>query len=214
MRIEKFVTGELYHIYNRGVDRKNIFFSEDDAQRFVESIRVFNSTIDIGESTPFKRRCLKSFPFDQQLVRIHQFAMLPNHFHFILQQVEENGITRFMHRLGTSYSKYFNKEQERSGYLFESEFKAKLIDSQAYLDYLIQYIHLNPLNLIRMNWKTDGITDKKKAEDFLTSYPWSSLYSYFNSINQPAIDLSLLQKMFTSPKEHLKYLMSYKPLKR
>lgn len=211
MRNENFVDDEYYHIYNRGADRRNIFSQEEDTLRFLESIRVFNTTLDIGDPIPFNRRCRREYPTKDRLVDIPCFSLMPNHYHMIQNQKQQDGIPTFMQRFGTSYTKYFNKQEQRTGCLFESVFKGKHINSEAYLLHSIRYIHLNPLGLIGMDWKTEGVLDKTSALNFLKSYRWSSFYYYFNRIESAVFDLTLLNSLFPSPEDHIDFMFDYQP---
>ncbi len=211
MRYETFTNGEYYHIYNRGVDRRTTFRNDGDYRRFLESLRVFNTTQDAGAPVSFHRRCQRSYPFEDQLVRVHEFSLMPNHFHLLLQQIKEGGISQFLQRLGTSYTKFFNNDEDRSGSLFESTFKAKRIDSYAYLLHITRYIHLNLLSLLGIDWKSDGVIDTKIALDFLSNSPWSSFHFYYNKIQTSLLDLSLLQNLFASPDDHAAFVFEYQP---
>lgn len=213
MRYEKFTNGEYYHIYNRGVDQRPTFQSEIDLHRFLETLRVFNTIQDTNEPISFKKRCRRNYLPEQQLIQIHEFTLMPNHFHLLIQQTKEHGISQFMHRIGTSFTQYINVKEKRSGHLFESGFKAKHINSQAYLEHITRYIHLNPLDLIGIKWKTHGITNENQALDFLKSYRWSSFYYYFNNIESPLLNLSLLQNLFLSTIDHRQFLIDYSPTK-
>lgn len=117
----KFKNGEYYHIYNRGVDKRQIFTNNNDYIRFINSINRFN----------------------QDLVSFTAYNLVENHFHFKLKQLSDYGISKFMHKLGTGYTIYFNKKYDRSGSLFENVFKATHIDSESYLIWLSGYIHNN-----------------------------------------------------------------------
>ena len=211
MRHETFTNGEYYHIYNRGVDRRITYRCDGDYQRFLESLRVFNSTQDAGAPISFQRRCQKMYPFDEQLVRVHEFSLMPNHFHLLLQQVEDGGISQFLQRFGTSFTKFFNKDEGRTGAWFENVFKARHIDSYPYLLHITRYIHLNLLSLIGVDWKSDGVIDRRTALEFLASCPWSSFHYYYNEIQTPILDLSLLQNLFSTPQEHAAFMFDYQP---
>lgn len=90
----------------------------------------------VGDEIKVKRR-------SKQLVNFVAYCLNPNHYHFILEQVAENGISRFMHRLNGGYTWYFNKQYNRSGSLFQGRFKAKHIDSNEYLLHVCIYVNLN-----------------------------------------------------------------------
>lgn len=139
MNREKFVTGEMYHIFNRGVDKRNIFSDKKDLDRFFQSMVVFNSIKPVGSL--FEQSFLKEKP--KPLVKFVAYNLLPNHFHFILEQVVDGGISEFMKRLLGGYTWYFNKKSKRSGSLFQGTFKSKHIDSNEYLLHVSVYVNLN-----------------------------------------------------------------------
>ncbi|MDP2668385.1 MAG: transposase [bacterium] len=145
MRKIKFVKGEFYHIYNRGVDKRNIFSNQSDMKRFLQCMDEFNTVQPIGSlyENSFVGDEIKVKRRSKQLVNFVAYCLNPNHYHFILEQVAENGISRFMHRLNGGYTWYFNKQYNRSGSLFQGRFKAKHIDSNEYLLHVCIYVNLN-----------------------------------------------------------------------
>src|SRR3990167_7805832 len=148
MRDIPFVEKEYYHIYNRGVDGRKILLEHKDLERLIKSMREFNTIKPIGsiyENRERKRGSRASTTEGKPLVKFTVYGINPNHFHFMLEQVSEKGIEKFMHRLGTGFSKYFNAKYKRSGSLFQGKFKAKLIDTNEYLLHLSAYINLNHL---------------------------------------------------------------------
>ena len=145
MRKIKFVTNEFYHIYNRGVDKRNIFTDQYDLQRFLQSMDEFNTLNPIGSlyESSFLTPEIKTKRKLKRLVNFIAYCLNPNHYHFILQQAAENGISQFMHRQGGGYSWYFNKKYKRTGALFQGTFKARHIDSNEYLLRVSAYVNLN-----------------------------------------------------------------------
>lgn len=150
----QFFNEEFYHIFNRGVDKRDIFLDAGDYNRFLIAMSLLNDTNDglMIEWRDFKKsnpgKSLDAFlkvPFRKRvpLVEIIAYCLNPNHYHFILKQVEDKGIERFMHKIGTSHTKYFNKKNKRSGALFQGVFKATHIDSDEYLTYLSAYVNKN-----------------------------------------------------------------------
>lgn len=140
MRPLPFITGGYYHLYNRGVDKRKIFLRYGHYQRFLTTIR---SILDTGSATP-RPHHNQSLALNSK-VQILTYCLMPNHYHFLIQQTTDNGITEFMHRLDTSFTKYFNLNHHRTGRLFEYTFKAKSIESDEMLLHVSRYIHLNPL---------------------------------------------------------------------
>ena len=150
----QFANGEFYHIYNRGTDKRNIFSDEADQWRFIQSMQEFNVLDPIGSiyehcrtkahvSNKFGSRASKSENGDEKLVNIVAYCLNLNHYHLLLQQVAEKGIEKFMQRIGTGYTKYFNHKEERSGGLFEGKFQAVHVDSNEYLLHVSVYVNLN-----------------------------------------------------------------------
>ena len=154
MRKVIFAKGEFYHIYNRGTDKRDIFSCENGMARFLESMIEFNVLEPIGSlyAQSFRKKNQLNTStakgevtdvVDEKLVNIIAYCLNQNHYHFILQQVSDRGIEKFMQRLGTGYTMYFNSKQERSGALFQGRFKAVHINSNAYLLYVSAYVNLN-----------------------------------------------------------------------
>lgn len=141
MRKTPLVTDEYYHIYNRGVDKRNIFSDHFDIQRFFKSMESFNTLVPIGSlfENNFRKDDIKQEP----LVEFVAYCLLPNHFHFLLKQKAEDGISQFMKRLLGGYTWYFNNRYKRSGALFQGAFKSTHIDSDEYLLYVSGYVNLN-----------------------------------------------------------------------
>lgn len=147
MRKEEFADGEFYHIFNRGVDKREIFVDTSDSQRFFQSMSEFNSVTPIGSiyENSFSKSNKNDFipnPKDK-LVNFTCYCLNPNHYHFLLQQVVDKGIEKFMHKLGLGYAKYFNNKHHRSGALFQGSFKSVHVNSNEYLLHLSAYINLN-----------------------------------------------------------------------
>ncbi len=150
-RKTKFDDGECYHIYNRGVDKRVIFLDDDDHRRFLQSMTEFNVVEPIGsiyektiaDKTGLVGRHASNKAKEAKLVDFIAYCLNPNHYHFILEQKIEDGIEKFMHRLGTGYSKYFNHKYKRSGALFQNRFQSIHVDSNEYLLHLSVYVNLN-----------------------------------------------------------------------
>jgi len=140
------VTGEFYHIYNRGVDKRTVFSDESDLERCMKSLEDFNVIEPIGsiyEKSFADKRFGGQASKSGKLVNFVAYCVNPNHYHFLLEQVADNGIEKFMHRLGTGYTRYFNEKEKRSGSLFQGRFKAVHIDSNEYLLHASAYVNLN-----------------------------------------------------------------------
>ncbi|OGI26349.1 MAG: hypothetical protein A3J76_04265 [Candidatus Moranbacteria bacterium RBG_13_45_13] len=138
---EGFINGEYYHIYNRGVEKINVFRSERDYRRFLKSLAEFNTS---EPAYKINRANRKGLNVDKEpYVEIIAYCLNPNHFHLLLKQIVESGISEFMHKLGTGYTMYFNKKHERAGALFQGKFKFTHIENNAQLLYVSAYVNCN-----------------------------------------------------------------------
>jgi len=119
----------------------------------------------------------------ETLVSILGYCLMPNHFHLILYENKEGGISKFMGKLLTAYSMYFNTKYERSGPLFTHPFRSEHISNESQHMYIFSYVHLNPISIIDKKWKENGIKNRKETEEFLKKYQFSS-YQDFLSMNR------------------------------
>ena len=189
MRKNPLVNNQYYHIYNRGVDKRDIFMNKKDLDRFILSIKQFNKIYPAGSIRDSVRdklvsKYLKRHGKEDALVSIVCYCFNPNHFHFILKQEAEGGVSEFLKRLLGGYTKYFNLTHKRSGALFQGRFKSRLIDSDQYFLKIFPYVNIN--NLIHdipeekkgLVLSSDGeyenmifdIVSKKEAENLLAFY--------------------------------------------
>jgi len=177
-----FAPGEYYHIYNRGVEKRKIFLNRSYYKRFLLLLFLCNSSEPVDVRSHFHKgpsfEDLKEFERGNPLVEIGAYCLMPNHFHLLLKEINEGGITAFMKKLGTAYAMYFNKKEERKGTLFQGRFGAQWLNRDRYLKYMFAYIHLNPIKLVCPSWKEGKIDDINKIKKFLNSYIWSSYPSY------------------------------------
>lgn len=186
MKKPVFVDGHIYHVYNRGVEKRDVFLNEGDYYRFVHHLYELNNSKPVRNVQYFlnhksgnvEARKLFGIQKRDVLVEILVFTLMPNHFHLMLRQLKENGIVRFMQKLGTGYTMYFNKKYERVGCLFQGPFKAVHIIEEAHLVHLPHYIHANPLSFI-----TNGV----KPFRYLENYKWSSFPDYIGIKNFPRV---------------------------
>lgn len=181
-----FAPEEYYHLYNRGADKRHIFLDKADYARFMTLLFLCNSGIPIHRSDIGKNAAKTIFTREKEttLVAIGAYCLMPNHFHILLREQSDGGISMFMQKLSTAYVMYFNKRYNRRGTLFEGRFKSKHVSSDEYLKYLFAYIHLNPIGIIEKDWKEHRIGNRKKAEDFLGTFKYSSYLDYENSENK------------------------------
>jgi len=193
--------GEYYHLYNRGVEKRNIFLTQKDHNRFKRLLYVANGT-ERFVFRDIEKKELKDIDRGEPFVAIAAWVLMPNHFHILVKEIVKGGTVAFMEKLCTGYSSYFNKRHNRIGPLFQGRYKSQHVERDAHLKYLFAYIHLNPIKLIIPNWKEEGITDIAKVKKFLSTYEYSSYSSY--------VDFSLEENILLSKGEFPEYFPNKK----
>lgn len=144
------ITGQYYHVYNRGVDKRDIFTDKNDVFRFIESIKEFNREDKINSLSNLRKSKspqigVKPLSGKNELVKIVAYCLNPNHFHFVLKQVSDGGISLFMKKILGGYTSYFNIKNSRSGSLFQGTFKSQIIVNENYFNKLLGYVNKNYL---------------------------------------------------------------------
>jgi len=145
MRKHPLITGQYYHIYNRGVDKRDIFMNKEDLLRFILSVREFNIVTPVGsirDKTKYSPE-VKPLIDGGPLVSIVCYCFNPNHFHFIVKQEIDGGISEFFKRLLGGYTMYFNEIHKRSGSLFQGTFKSHLLEKDGYVFKIWPYVNMN-----------------------------------------------------------------------
>ena len=184
-----FAEGEYYHIYCRGVEKRNIFLNNKDRERFQALLFLCNGTKPVIYRL-VQGSTLYQADIGKKIVAVGAYELMPNHIHLLIKEISQNGITQFMRKVNTAYSMYFNKKYKRVGPLFQGTFGAEHIVRDEHLKYLFAYIHLNPVKLIEPNWKEEGIKNLKKAKTYLEDYLFSSYLNYCGKICEQDIILS------------------------
>ena len=174
-----FVPGEWYHCFSRGVDGRVVFESDSDYRRFIETLYLANSADPVHRSNANKRDSVYARERGNTIVSIGAYALMPNHFHLLIRELDESGISRFMQKVGISYGMYFNIKNERIGNLFVRPFRSRHVSNDIYFQHCVDYIHLNPLDLFEPAWKSRGISDIHKAMSNLLKYPHSSYPDFY-----------------------------------
>ena len=140
MRDLVFTNGEYYHIFIRGVDKRKIFIRKHHYEKFIATIEHL-----MHFGTAQQHVITRQNQAFQKKLSLICYCLMPNHYHFLIRQLEDEAISDFMHRLNTSYTKNFNLDRRRTGRLFEHTFKAVHIENEDQLLHVSRYIHLNPL---------------------------------------------------------------------
>lgn len=194
-RTTPFVNEHFYHVYNRGVEKRSIFEKSWDYNRLIKTIRYYQFEGPKPKLSKFLAgHLLKPVDESKKIVDIISYCLMPNHFHFLVRQLRDGGITEFVSKLSNSYTKYYNTKHTRVGSLFQGQFKAVLIESDEQLLHVSRYIHLNPLvsNLTRD----------------LNLYRWSSYSEYID--NNPGIcNKEPIMSFFKSSGDYEKFIADH-----
>lgn len=189
------VSGEIYHVFNRGVAKLPIFYDKRDYNHLLEVIYYYQFQ---GPKPKFSQlKQLKDFNFERnkKIVEILCYCLMPNHYHFLIRQLEDNGLSEFISKLSNSYTKYFNIRHERVGPLLQGQFKAKRIEDDEQLIHVSRYIHLNPLKAFLVKG--------------LKTYQWSSYPSFIGITEDKVCAKGFIASMFKSSVDYEKFVLDY-----
>ncbi len=216
---EKTVTGQIYHVLNRGVDKRKIFLDEGDYLRFIHDLFEFNDIEPVNNLTYYFRKIQSKdsaspYIITQKrkervkrnlLVEILAFCLLPNHYHLLLKPLLDGGVVKFITKLNMGYAKYFNEKYERNGVLFQGRYKSIHVNKESHFIHLPYYIHLNALDLKFSGWRNKEIKNYKEVIKFLEHYRWSSFLDYIGIKNFPSItQREFLLKLFGGSEQYKK----------
>jgi putative transposase len=167
------LAGHYYHIYNRGCSREDIFANPGNYLFLLRRAKAF----------------LKDYPLS-----MIAYCLTPNHYHFLLRPEEDGCLSSFIQRLFNSYTQAFNKQQGRSGTLFEGRAKSILVNTDEYVLHLCRYVHLNPL--------------KAKLVTHLSEWPYSNYLEWTGQRNGVLIDQAFAQEYFPNARDYEAFVMS------
>lgn len=193
------VTGEYYHVFNRGINRQRTFTSKNnyrDYTRAIQTLAYYRHSANklkfsyfLAKPKDEQKDILVKMSAAPQRVAVIAHCLMPNHFHLLLKQKEDGGISQYLADFQNSYTKYFNAKHNRSGAIFDRQFKSVLIESENQLLHLTRYIHLNP-------YSSNLITKHQIA-----TYPYSSLGEYLSGnyyLSNPGIVLDIHPRQYES----------------
>ncbi len=195
----QFINGEYYHIFNRGVEKRDIFLKTADYFRFIFCLYELNDKKlvvmrDRIENRKKRKKYRGATPAltpapREPLVEVIVFCLMPNHYHLVLRQLVDGGISLFMKKLADSYVGYFNLKYNRRGMgsLFQGRFKAVHIKNDEQIAHLIRYIFTNPIELLNRSWKEEGVKNVQEVIKFLKSYKWSNYLDCIGIPNFPSV---------------------------
>lgn len=208
---------ELYHVLNRGTDGRTIVMNDRDRLRFVKDLYDMNNdlpVLNMHRSKVFDVGRQVKKDIREKLVLIHGWCLMNNHYHLLLSEERDGGMSKFLKKLNMGYSKYFNERYTRVGTLFQGKTKKVLIDDEAQYLYILHYTHLNPLDYLpgAKDWRIRSkgtITSAERALKHLHSYRWSSYHDYAGTPLFPGITTtSFMDENGSVIKELKRYLAS------
>ena len=201
---------DLYHICNRGVDKREVFLDDGDRTRFVHDLYVMNDVHSVPNHGRHELGNISDAGHEREpLVHLYAWCLMPNHYHLLLSPVDDEpaNLSLFAQKVGMGYSKFCNKKYKRSGALWQGKHKKVHIQRDAHFLYIPFYIHLNPLDLSIPEWRHGRVKDVDKALEQLSGYRWSSFLDYTGVKNFPSlIDKPLLTDMLGSRKKQSKII--------
>lgn len=198
-----FANDEIYHIFNRGVEKRPTFMDKRELDRGIKTLdfyRFANLPLKLSrflvlpesEKVKLVQDMYRKY---EKLVKIVSYCLMPNHFHFLAKQIKKNGISTFAANFANSYTKYFNTKHERVGPLFQGLFKAVRVESDEQLIHVSRYIHLNPASSFLIN------------PEQLESYQWSSYPEYLDISQNKIADKEIVLDMFSSKEAYRQFVM-------
>jgi len=202
LRTIPLVTDQIYHVFNRSIDRKPIFVNKKSLQRAYDTLSFYRFENIPARLSYFliwgeerKQQLFKKLEEEKRiLVEIICYCFMPNHFHLLLKQKQEQGISKFLSQFQNSFTRYFNMRDERKGHLFLGQFKAVRIETEEQLLHISRYIHLNPYSSFVI-----------KSLDKLLFYPWSSFLEYAGK-SKGFCNLDLILSNFKHSNDYQKFV--------
>ncbi len=198
--IKEYLEDGFYHLYNRGVEKRNVFIDRQDYIVFLHYLKRY-----LTQPPELPHEITPRFKADLfEKIKLISYCLMPNHFHLMMKQFEKYTIVSFMRALTNSYTRYFNNKYDRIGPLFQGAYRGVLIDNDSYLLHLSRYIHLNPLELFESNQVRPG------TRSHLVEYPYSSYGEYLGKRGTEWVHPEEILSFFkTAQKTTLKDLLSY-----
>lgn len=210
-RRQPIIPQQIYHVFNRGIASEPIFLTTRDYSRFLETIDFYRfsspplrfsffNRLSLTKRDSFLRNLKEN---GQKLISIYAFCLMPNHFHFLVKELVDEGIKRFISNLQNSYAKYFNTKGKRQGSLFQEMFKAVLIETDEQFIHVARYTHLNPYS----SFLTRTISQ-------LENYQWSSLSDYLGKVHFEFLDKDFLNGFYRSLEKFRSFTFDQKDYQR
>src|SRR3989344_683200 len=199
------VPGEIFDVFNRTVAHEPAFDNKWEIARMLEVIEYY-----MFDLNPIRYSKFKTLPIEEKKgfltkmrennlkhVEIYSFAIMPNHYHILLKQLSENGISKYIGNLQNSFARYHNIKNNRVGATFQSPFKATLIESDEQFTHVARYIHLNPLTSLLI-----------KNRDDIFSYAQNSFMDYSSNKPRHFMTTDKLKTFFRSRKKLVEFTLN------
>lgn len=202
MRSVVFANNEVYHVYNRAVEKRPVFTDKREYQRSILALDYYRFQkpayslakalqLEKDQRIDFLSKLKKE---GKKLAEIVSYCLMPNHFHLLLKQKETGGISKYINNFANSYTRYFNVKHSRNGPLFQGVFKAVRMEDEEQLLHVSRYIHLNP------------VTSYLVKEEDLEKYLWSSLPEYLGLRSEEICDKEIILSNFASKESYRKFV--------
>lgn len=193
-----YINDGVYHIYNRGVAKQDIFNNQRDYDRFMQTLSFFlearpNQKLSLTD--PENLKIILSSPVSDPLVEILAFCLMPNHFHILARQIKDKGVSTFAQRVFDSYTRYYNTKHDRVGTIYQGNFKAVQIENDEQLLHVSRYVHLNPY--------VNNIIDNPN------DYKWSSCKQYAESKDNRICNTSFILSMLNNSQIYNDFVIDY-----
>lgn len=196
------VTDSFYHVFNRGVARGITFTSDFEYRRAISTLSYYchlEKPYSLSRLYRFdperQNEILASIYLVDKSVDVLCYCLMPNHFHLLIRQKVDGGISKYLSDFQNSYTRFFNTVHKRDGPLFLSHFKAVEIETEEQLLHVSRYIHLNPyVGLV------------VQSLDNLRGYPWSSLQEYTSGVKNNFVNTEIVQSLFRSKDSYIKFV--------
>ncbi|MBM3282670.1 hypothetical protein FJY90_00310 [Candidatus Gottesmanbacteria bacterium] len=197
------VNEEIYHVFNRSISFQPTFFDKRDYHRLLNTVLYYQNqkpTVKLSRflilSKEQRNNILEKNKKEANfLVEIICFCFMPNHLHFLLKQIVDGGIAKFMSNITNSYTRYLNTKRKRKGPIFQGKFEAVRIESNEQLLHVSRYIHLNPLTSF-------VIKDVNQLED----YGYSSFSEYIGKIQEGFCQKEIVLGQFKNINDYKKFI--------
>lgn len=214
MRKEPFSIDNYVHVYNRGNRKQPIVHDVRDREHFLQMLFYFNTEqIPISTFRELNKQRFNLCNFEwpeiwqprKPMVDIVAFTLMENHFHLLLKEIKEGGIAKFMQKLGTGMTMYYNTKYDESGSLFQGSYKARHVDEDLYLKYLSVYVQIKNTFELYPGGLKKATKEFNKAYDWAVNHPYCSLSDFVGVRDRGIIAENIFSEWFSTPKEYKKF---------